>query len=347
MTTSPLSSFPASLCLIRYFHARLALIRYPLIRFEVLYNSTFLAIFGLAVRRLPTSLLILVLFPPAIIKTAIEIFLRKKTAACYWKLSAGLTRTIPPVPIFKIYWVRLRLNINRLMTYSGGQIRDPKWQARIEYSGFKDLLDHVTSGRSVLLASVHYGSPREASTIIRSQGLRLSALASNRLTPLEEKSSKNRNQLWGLEHVPVILNPDEMWAARDFLREPGNMLLLLIDSQPNPRGMTGTFLGGQISAAKGVVKFADMTNAVVIPVACTSTGLLRWRLWFGEGMDCDGDTKVVDSQKLMQRILRQLESEIEKNPEQMQPELIGSMIKTQNKLTRAYMTPKRSLKREQ
>ncbi|MDB4557796.1 hypothetical protein N9053_01470 [bacterium] len=333
--------------MIRYFHARLALIRYPLKRVEVLYNSIFLAIFGLAVRRLPTSLLILVLFPPALIKTAIEIFLPKNTAAGYWKLIAGLTSTIPPVPIFKISWVRLRLNINRLMTYSGGQIRDPKWQARIEYSGFKDLLDQVTSGRSVLLASVHYGSPREASTIIRSQGLRLSALAYSRLTPLEEKSVKNRDQLWGLEHVPVILNPDEMWAARDFLREPGNMLLLLIDRQHNPRDMTGTFLGGQIRVAKGVVKFAEMTNAVVVPVACTSTGFLRWRLWFGEGMDCDGDANILDSQEFLQRILRQLESEIENNPEQMQPELIGSMIKTKNKVTKADKTPKRSLKREQ
>ena len=333
--------------MIRYFHARLALIRYPLKRFEVLYNSTFLAIFGLAVRRLPPSLLILVLFPPAIIKTAIEIFLLKKTAACYWKLSAGLTSTIPPVPISKIFWVRLRLNINRLMTYSGGQIRDPRWQARIEYSGFNDLLDHVTSGRSVLLATVHYGSPREASTIIRSQGLRLSALAYNRLTPLEEKSVKDRDQLWGLENVPVILNPDDLWAARDFLRESGNMLLLLIDCQHNPRNMTGTFLGGQISAAKGVVKFAEMTNAVVVPVACTSTGLLKWRLWFGEGMNCDGDANVLDSQEFLQRILLQLESEIEKNPEQMQPELIGSMIKTKNKVTTADKTPKRSLQREQ
>ena len=172
-------------------------------------------------------------------------------------------------------------------------------------------------------------------------------MAYNRPTPLEEKSGKNRDQLWGLEHVPVILNPDDLWAARDFLREPGNILLLLIDDQHNPRKMTRTFLGGQISVSKGVVKFAEMTNSVVVPVACTSTGLLRWRLWFGEGMNCDRDANVLDLQEFLQRILLQLESEIEKNPEQMQPELIGSMIKTKNKVTTADKTPKRSLQREQ
>ena len=89
-------------------------------------------------------------------------------------------------------------------------MREAKWQARIEYSGFDDLKEYVTSGRLVLLVSVRYGSPREASTIIRSQGLRLSALAHNRLSPLEEQSVKIRDQLWGLADVPVILEPRDV-----------------------------------------------------------------------------------------------------------------------------------------
>ena len=279
-------------------------------------------------RRLPPSVLILILVPPAIIKATIEIFIRGSSATCYSKLRKGLTKSIPSVGVTELLWVRLQLNINRAMTFSGGQIRKSKWQGRIEYHGLDKLLNCVNSGRPVLLASLHYGSPRDASIIIRSQGVRLSSLAYSPLTPLEQKSWNTRVELWGLQSVPYIFLPTDMWEIRDFLCEPSNALLMLIETMNTQRHVTVPFLGGQIRAGKGIIKFAEMTDAVVIPVACTSTGFLRWRLFFGNGMVYDGD--VCEPSTFLQQTIQQLEPEILAHPAQINPELIRSLLKEQD-----------------
>ncbi len=314
-----------SFFLTRYSHAAVGPIRYQFKRVELFYSWACLSILGFAVQRLPTHVLILVLFPPAFIKTTIELFIRRHTATSYEKLKLGLTQATPAVPLLKLFCVRLRLNINRTMTFSCGQIRSSRWQARIEYRGFNKLLHDIKSGRSVLLASVHYGSPRDASIIIRSQGLHLSSLAHHPLTPLEQRAWETRNKLWGLQTVPYIFHPADMWETRDFLREPGNLVLMLIESENNARHMTGAFIGGQIRAAKGFMKFAEMSNAVVVPVACTSTGLLRWRLWFGNGMEYDGNE--VEATTFLQQTMQQLETEVVAHPEQIHPELIRAFIR--------------------
>lgn len=279
-------------------------------------------------RRLPTSLLILVLLPPAFIKTTIELFIQKHTATCYGKLQTGLTSATPAVPFLTLFCVRLRLNINRLMTFSCGEIRGSKWQDRIEYCGYNKLRNYLKSGRSVLLVSVHYGSPRDASSIIRSQGLHLSSLAYNPLTPLEQRAWDTRNQLWGLQDVPYIFHPADMWEIRDYLREPGKAVLMLIESEGKARTMPGAFIGGQIRAAIGFIKFAEMTDAVVVPFACTSTGFLRWRLWYGDGIEYDGDE--IEATTLLQQTLQQLETEVVSHPEQIRPELIRALISEDN-----------------
>ena len=284
----------------------------------------------MAARWLPMALLIVMLLLPALFKAVVEIFFRKKSTACFVKLKNGLTDEISPVPLRVIFSIRVRLNLNRMMTFWGEQLRDPKWRARVEYSGIEHVLEYVDSGRSVLLTSVHYGSPREASTILRSRGLHVSALASGNLSPLEQKAVDVRDRLWGLNEVPVVINPLEMWKARDFLNEPGNMLIMLVDRKNNRRDMSGTFLGGQIQVAKGVVTLAEITNAVVVPVACTSIGLLSWRLWFGEGMEVIDDAGRLKHDDFCQQILGQLSSEMRQSPNQLHPTLIGSMMENKN-----------------
>ena len=276
-------------------------------------------------RRLPTSVLVLVLAPPALIKTTVDIFVRKRTAPCYSKLRKGLTRCIPSVGFPTLFWIRLRLNINRAMTFSGGQIRDSRWQARIEYRGLDELLNCVNSGQSVLLTSLHYGSPRDASIIMRSLGVRISSLAYGPLRPMEQDSWNTRVEQWGLQSVPYIFYPTDMWEMKDFLCEPGNALLMLIETENCERNMSAAFLGGQIRAAKGFIKFAEMTNAVVLPFTCTSTGFLRWRLTFGNAMVYDGDA--CEPSTFLQQTVQQLEPEVSAHAAQIQPELIRALIR--------------------
>lgn len=306
-------------------HSGAGSIRYRIKRLEILFNSACLSIFGFAVRRLPTSVLVLVLAPPALIKTTVEIIGRKRTAPCYSKLRKGLTRCIPSVGFPTLFWIRLRLNINRAMTFSGGQIRDSRWQARIEYRGLDELLNCVNSGQSVLLTSLHYGSPRDASIIMRSLGVRISSLAHGPLRPLEQSSWNTRVEQWGLQSVPYIFYPTDMWEMKDFLCEPGNALLMLIETENCERNMSAAFLGGQIRAAKGFIKFAEMTNAVVLPFTCTSTGFLRWRLTFGNAMVYDGDA--CEPSTFLQQTVQQLEPEVSAHAAQIQPELIRALIR--------------------
>ena len=110
----------------------------------------------------------------------------------------------------------MRLNINRAMTFSGRQIRDSRWQARIEYRRLDELVNCVNSGQSVLLTSLHYGSPRAASTIIRSLGVRIASLAHGRLRPLEQHSWNTRVEQWDLQSVPYIFYPTDMLEIKDW-----------------------------------------------------------------------------------------------------------------------------------
>lgn len=306
-------------------HSGAGSIRDRLKRLEILFNSACLSIFGFAVRRFPTSVLVLVLAPPALIKTTVEILVRKSTALCYSKLRKGLTSSIPMVGFPTLFWIRMRLNINRAMTFSGGQIRDSRWQARIEYRGLDALLNCVNSGQSVLLTSLHYGSPRDASIIIRSLGVRISSLAHGPLRPLEQNSWNTRVEQWGLQSVPYIFYPTDMWEIKDFLCEPGNAVLMLIETENGERNMSAAFIGGQIRTAKGFIKFAEMTNAVVLPFTCTSTGFLRWRLAFGNAMVYDGDA--CEPSTFLQQIMQQLEPEVSAHAAQIQPELIRALIR--------------------
>lgn len=91
-----------------------------------------------------------------------------------------------------------------------------------------------------------------------------------------------------------------------------------MEREGGPRHVTARFLGSRVGVAKGAYVFAQATDAVVVPFACTSTGFLKWRLWFGEGMHC-GDGAGVDSNKNMQRAFQQLDPVIQEHPEQIPP----------------------------
>ncbi|MCH2178867.1 MAG: hypothetical protein MK106_08690 [Mariniblastus sp.] len=286
-------------------------------------------VLGVAARRLPVILLILLVLPLATGRAVVELFLKNKTSASFWKLNKGLTKSIAPVPLAAIFRARVRLGLNRLMTYWGDQLRDPKWKARIEYSGLEEVLERLNSGQSVLLTSLHYGAPREASTILRSLGLRLSALASDDLSLLEKKAVEIRDGLWCLEDAPVILTPKELWRTRDLLMRPRSLLLLLVDRNKNQRDLSGSLLGGQVQIAKGFVTLAQITEAVVVPFACTGTGFLKWRLWFGKPMDATVREGMQNKSDLCQRVLDELAAEIGKYPEQFQPQLIGAMLESE------------------
>jgi hypothetical protein len=71
-----------------------------------------------------------------------------------------------------------------------------------------------------------------------------------------------------------------------------------------------------------------MTDAVVIPVACTSTGFLRWRLFFGNGMVYEGDA--CKPSTFLQQTIQQLEPEILAHPAQIHPELVRSLLREQD-----------------
>ena len=142
----------------------------------------------------------------------------------------------------------------------------------------------------------------------------------------ETSAVEVRDRLWGLELVPGVLSPNDLWGIRDVLRGRGNLLLLLADTNTNKRSLAGDFLGGRLLSAKGVATLSEIADAAVIPFTCTAIALLKWRIRFGKAVDCGRDVIANQVTAFNQGILDQLQGEINANPAQLQPELIAAMV---------------------
>ena len=276
---------------------------------------------------LPVPLLVCLLYPMAMFLGLRDLFWVPRTSSRLKRLNNILPTGAIPVSTMNLLLGRVGLRLNRLMTLWGNQLREPKWASRISCEGIDELKELTNSGRSVLLATVHYGCPPEGLSIMRARGLRAAGLVYNhQVSWIEQIASRQRDERCGLGNAPLTISADDIWGARDFLREPGSLLLMAIDRTNKKKDPSHDFLGGSIRSPLGFERLAVISDALIVPVLFSSTGLLRWRLWFGEAIDPSGHADSSHQHAICLSILKQIEPAIIRRPELIQPELIGSMM---------------------
>ena len=272
----------------------------------------------------PVWLLAILFLPPAVVLTLRELFFQEKSAKRLRCLNDVLPVKHEKTRVWRLFYSRFLLRLNQFSRFWVGQFNLPKWQARIECDGIDRLQNMVHQGRSVILATVHYGCTTDAVCILRMKGFRLAGMVyDHQVSNVERAIYQSASESVGLENVPFSIRTVDLWEARDFLRDPGSMLAITIDRANRKRDETCELWGRDVRVAAGVTKFAEIANAVILPSLFTSVGFMRWRLWFGEPISFENN---LDSGETYQKIFSQLSPQIMRCPEQMQPDLIAAML---------------------
>ena len=273
---------------------------------------------------LPVWLLAILFLPPAVVLTLRELLFQEKSAKRLRCLNDVLPTKNKKTRFWRLFYNRLLLRLNQFSRFWVEQFNLPKWQARIQCDGTDRLQNMVHQGRSVILATVHYGCTTDAVCILRMKGFRLAGMVyDHQVSKVERAIYQSASESVGLENVPFSIRTADLWEARDFLRDAGNMLAITIDRANKKRDETCELWGRDVRVAAGVTKFAEIANAVILPSLFTSVGFMRWRLWFGEPIAFEDAS---DSGDTYQEIFNQLSPQIMRCPEQMQPDLIAAML---------------------
>jgi lauroyl/myristoyl acyltransferase len=164
------------------------------------------------------------------------------------------------------------------------QLREPRWRGWCRVRGREQLDAVLNTGRSAVLAAVHYGSLNEAYHWLRSQGLTVAGLAARKQ---EEWSAyrKHINSLAdkanGMTGLPCFFEVGDVWGAKEFLAKPRRLLLMAIDGY---YGRRPSFVQGPdicLRVGTGAFRLAAIANAAVVPCLMTAPRGLAIEIYFG------------------------------------------------------------------
>ena len=184
----------------------------------------------------------------------------------------------------------------------------------------------------MILATVHYGDMAMLYHWLRSRGIAVAFLAARKHKPTP--AFRNRLDMLGdrangLEGIPRLIHPDELWDARDFLGGPARVLAIAMDRRKK-RDLLVTGPGYSLSLSTGPLRMAVIVGAVVIPCLISSDACLSSTIRFGLPVPQED---IADSGRhplACEHILRQIIPWVARQPEQCAKVLIDSLSAADN-----------------
>jgi len=146
---------------------------------------------------------------------------------------------------------------------------EPPWRERITVTGSERLTQAAT--RPVVIVTVHTGAMVLLTTWLRTTGLRVGAV-------MLDQERWERDRPLHDPRNPVFRVGDTRAMVR-FL-EP-NACLMLPSDHPLGRFADGTWGDGDLRLSIGAFRLANLSGAVVVPVAIVDAGRWRYRVHVG------------------------------------------------------------------
>ena len=278
-------------------------------------------------RVLPVPLLRALLLPPSILFTIYELFIARQTARSFGKYAGHFPRSTGKLnAAWRFFRMRINLSTTRFARYWPDQLGQHKWKRRIHLDGLEQVNAILDRGTSVILATLHYGCLKELFYTLRSVPLRIAALEyAAAIPPHQQRLESMADQVTNFVGLPYRFNLSELWGARDFLKQPGNVLLIVFDAAYEPDVEVG-FLDSQLRIATGIERMAYITGATIIPCLFQSMRGLEWRIWFGSPTTIAGALPARQRGQVCTKLLRQLEPMLAAMPELAGPQLLDAIV---------------------
>jgi len=275
-------------------------------------------LFRLAERLLPIPLLLLVVWPAAMLMGRRHV-LRRASLSRLRRLPA----TLKPCEarwrwLWRVWFGRSAVYTTRVLSFWPDRLREDRWGRRCRFIGLERLEAPLAEGRPVILATLHYGDLTMLYHWLRSRGIAAAFLAAPRRKQTPEfRGSLDllADRVNGLDGVPHLIYLDQLWDAQDFLGRPGRVLAIAMDGNTKRdvavNGPEYTFY-----VSPGALRLAAIVGAVVIPCLISSPGCLRSTIRFGFPV-ADGDVANRDRHPIAcEHIVRELVPWITQRPEE-------------------------------
>lgn len=274
-------------------------------------------------RLLPTSVVSLLLWPPAAAWDLLHLRRRKPVAG--W-------RRFPKSWQPKRWRFYLRQSLGlyhaQFLYLWPDRLRTSRWQSRCRFEGESNLIAAGEEKRAVVLASLHFGPFEVLPYWLRAHGI---VTTSVRADPPESLKSLTSYQysLSPPADVPVFLLTSEMTPLPRFshLREllgPGRRLLVMVDVNRGPQFHL-PFENRSFRMASGAIQLAMLANAELIPCLIAETASWKFAVHFGTPVPRHYLGKSPDMQAIGAHLLTQFSKVVSRYPEQCKPRLLSAM----------------------
>ena len=177
-----------------------------------------------------------------------------------------------------------------------------------------NLKDAIATGRGVIMASGHYGSPEVTSQFLRVFGIELYVVTEPLAPRALSRFMDGLRSSQGHRFEPVGF--EAMKESFRVLRK-GGVVALLYDRDVVGNGRPARFFGREALVPMGVADLAIKTKALIVPSYCRRRADGRFDVWIHEAMEpcASGDPKR-DRVATTEALLGLLEGYVREDPRQ-------------------------------
>ena len=275
-------------------------------------------------RLFPTSVLSLLLWPPAAAWDLVQV--RKRKLVTYWRRFPESWHARPGR-----FFLRQSLGLSHeeLIYMWPDRLCTARWRRRCRLEGGSDLIGTREGDRGVVLASVHFGPYETLPYWLRAHGIVTMMIRG--LPPPDTLKGLTSYQyaLSPPAGLPVFLSANELAPLPRFahIRQilgPGRRLLVMVDVD---RGLQFhvPFENRSFRMATGAIRLAAMADAELIPCLIRSTGSWKFAIHFGNPVPRRYLGNSPDMQAVGAHLLREFSKVITRYPEQCRWRLLSAM----------------------
>jgi lauroyl/myristoyl acyltransferase len=276
-------------------------------------------------RHLPTDVMSLLMWPPAIVRNLRRVRLSRLLIS--WNRLPSSWR-----PNFFRFLVRQTFGL-----YHGERVHlwpdrlcTERWRSRCRVEGDQFLKKSDADGRGVVLASLHFGAYETLPYWLRAHGIVTTMVRGEPALDALKSLSNYQYSLSPPADVPLFLSAHDFVPLPRFahvrqLVRPGQRLLVMVDVD---RGLQDEvpFVDRVFRMASGAIHLAAMASADLIPCLIWETGPWKFQLFFGTPVPRQYLGKSPDLQAIGRHLLGEFARVIARHPEQCRWRMLSAFL---------------------
>jgi lauroyl/myristoyl acyltransferase len=274
-------------------------------------------------RLLPTSVLSLLLWPPAAVWDLVQVR-QRKPLTCWHRFPESWR----PKRCRFVLRQSLGLYHSQLFYMWPDRLCTARWLSRCRLEGGRDLIGSREGDRGVVLASLHFGPFEVMPYWLRAHGIVTTSVRTAAPESLKSLTSY-QYALSPPADVPVFISSEDLTPMPRFahvrkILGPGRRLLVMIDPA---RGLQVNvpFEDRLFRMATGAIRLAAMTDAELIPCLIAETATWKFAIHFGTPVPRHYLGNSPDMQAIGAHLLNEFSKVVTRYPEQCKMRLLRAM----------------------